>query len=58
MPRGNFPGRLPEAEAVCAHALSIVEDNESRGMKAPNLKAALLKLKSKIIKRLGMCACV
>lgn len=46
-------GKLPEAEAVCAHAMSIVEDNGAQGHKTPHLMAALLKLQSKILKRQG-----
>lgn len=48
-----FLGKLLEAEAVCAHALSIVEENEIKGEKTPHLMAALLKLQSRILKRQG-----
>ncbi|CAN0132895.1 unnamed protein product [Pylaiella littoralis] len=44
------PGKLPEAEAVCAHAITIVEKH---GSQTPHLMAALLKLQSKILKRQG-----
>ncbi|CAM9702489.1 unnamed protein product [Scytosiphon promiscuus] len=46
-------GKLPEAEAVCSHAMSIVEKNGAQGHKTPHLMAALLKLQSKILKRQG-----
>lgn len=46
-------GKLGEAEAVCAHALSIVEHNREAGAETPHLMAALLKLQSKILKRQG-----
>lgn len=54
----EFSGKLPEAEAVCAHALSIVEENEAQGEKTPHLMAALLKLQSKVLKRQGVYVCV
>ena len=38
---------------MCAHALSIVEENEAKGRHTPNLMAALLKLQSKVVKRQG-----
>lgn len=54
---GPFPsGKLAEAESVCSHALSIVESNFDAVEETPHLMAALLKLKSKILKRQGKSA--
>lgn len=39
---------------MCSHALRIVEENVDAVEETPHLMAALLKLKSKILKRQGM----